>query len=199
MGNAGSMDSQQTDFRAHSMPLKLPMPEPGELEERFAIVLHTLGISGNPVSWSVFHIEEDGHKPSAVKSLIDRGQANITVQQFLGTGSSYLLAIFGSYNRNHKVTTNTITKIILTYPLESFLISEILEIVEVVPCIYSGAVVSYPEQQDDVFHNPFAVDFSCLKTEGQLQKSYSYLNKYKPYLVKNKKKGETLQVSGPFR
>lgn len=39
MGNAGSMDSQQTDFRAHSVPLKLPMPEPGELEERFAIVL----------------------------------------------------------------------------------------------------------------------------------------------------------------
>lgn len=39
MGNAGSMDSQQTDFRAHNVPLKLPMPEPGELEERFAIVL----------------------------------------------------------------------------------------------------------------------------------------------------------------
>ncbi|TFK14640.1 clavesin-2 [Platysternon megacephalum] len=39
MGNAGSMDSQQTDFRAHNMPLKLPMPEPGELEERFAVVL----------------------------------------------------------------------------------------------------------------------------------------------------------------
>lgn len=38
MGNAGSMD-QQTDFRGHNMPLKLPMPEPGELEERFAIVL----------------------------------------------------------------------------------------------------------------------------------------------------------------
>lgn len=30
---------QQTDFRAHNMPLKLPMPEPGELEERFAVVL----------------------------------------------------------------------------------------------------------------------------------------------------------------
>uniref|UniRef100_A0ACB8G189 Uncharacterized protein n=1 Tax=Sphaerodactylus townsendi TaxID=933632 RepID=A0ACB8G189_9SAUR len=39
MGNAGSMDSQQTDFRAHNMPLKLPMPEPAELEERFAVVL----------------------------------------------------------------------------------------------------------------------------------------------------------------
>lgn len=39
MGNAGSMDSQQTDFRAHNVPLKLPMPEPAELEERFAVVL----------------------------------------------------------------------------------------------------------------------------------------------------------------
>lgn len=38
MGNAGSMD-QHTDFRGHNMPLKLPMPDPGELEERFAIVL----------------------------------------------------------------------------------------------------------------------------------------------------------------
>ncbi|MBN3323983.1 FMNL2 protein, partial [Atractosteus spatula] len=44
MGNAGSMDSQQTDFRAHSMPLKLPMPEPGELEERFAVVLNSMNL-----------------------------------------------------------------------------------------------------------------------------------------------------------
>ncbi|KAF4802569.1 hypothetical protein TURU_024312 [Turdus rufiventris] len=39
MGNAGSVDAQQTELRAHSVPLKLPMPEPGELEERFAVVL----------------------------------------------------------------------------------------------------------------------------------------------------------------
>ncbi|KAG5283286.1 hypothetical protein AALO_G00040410 [Alosa alosa] len=43
MGNAGSMD-QQTDFRAHNMPLKLPMPEPGELEERFAVVLNSMNL-----------------------------------------------------------------------------------------------------------------------------------------------------------
>lgn len=51
MGNAGSMDSNQTDFRAHNMPLKLPMPEPGELEERFAIVL----VSALYPAWS-FHV-----------------------------------------------------------------------------------------------------------------------------------------------
>lgn len=39
MGNAGSVDAQQPELRAHSAPLKLPMPEPGELEERFAVVL----------------------------------------------------------------------------------------------------------------------------------------------------------------
>lgn len=40
MGNAGSMDQQHTDPRGHNnMPLKLPMPDPGELEERFAVVL----------------------------------------------------------------------------------------------------------------------------------------------------------------
>ncbi|XP_029340711.1 formin-like protein 2 [Mus caroli] len=44
MGNAGSMDSQQTDFKAHNVPLKLPMPEPGELEERFAIVLNAMNL-----------------------------------------------------------------------------------------------------------------------------------------------------------
>ncbi|KAK2516182.1 hypothetical protein Q9233_013882 [Columba guinea] len=44
MGNAGSVDSQQTEFRAHSVPLKLPMPEPGELEERFAVVLELCGL-----------------------------------------------------------------------------------------------------------------------------------------------------------
>lgn len=38
MGNAGSMD-QHPDFRGHNVPLKLPMPDPGELEERFASVL----------------------------------------------------------------------------------------------------------------------------------------------------------------
>lgn len=38
MGNAGSMN-QHTDLRGHNMPLKLPMPEPGELEEKFGIVL----------------------------------------------------------------------------------------------------------------------------------------------------------------
>lgn len=38
MGNAGSME-HHADLRGHSMPLKLPMPDPGELEERFAIVL----------------------------------------------------------------------------------------------------------------------------------------------------------------
>ncbi|XP_072253250.1 formin-like protein 2 isoform X2 [Leuresthes tenuis] len=43
MGNAGSMD-QHTDLRGHNMPLKLPMPEPGELEERFAVVLNSMNL-----------------------------------------------------------------------------------------------------------------------------------------------------------
>ncbi|KAE8299390.1 Formin-like protein 2 Formin-like proteiny 2 domain-containing protein 2 [Larimichthys crocea] len=43
MGNAGSMD-QHTDFRGHNMPLKLPMPEQSELEERFATVLNSMNL-----------------------------------------------------------------------------------------------------------------------------------------------------------
>ncbi|XP_054888094.1 formin-like protein 2 isoform X3 [Poeciliopsis prolifica] len=42
MGNAGSID-QHTDHR-HNMPLKLPMPESGELEERFAHVLSSMNL-----------------------------------------------------------------------------------------------------------------------------------------------------------
>nr|XP_055070599.1 formin-like protein 2 isoform X3 [Misgurnus anguillicaudatus] len=43
MGNAGSMN-QHTDPRGHHMPLKLPMPDPGELEERFALVLNSMNL-----------------------------------------------------------------------------------------------------------------------------------------------------------
>uniref|UniRef100_A0A4W4FPW0 Formin-like 2a n=1 Tax=Electrophorus electricus TaxID=8005 RepID=A0A4W4FPW0_ELEEL len=43
MGNAVSVD-QQSDMRGHNMPLKLPMPDPGELEERFAIVLNSMNL-----------------------------------------------------------------------------------------------------------------------------------------------------------
>lgn len=49
MGNAGSME-QHPDFRGHNMPLKLPMPDPGELEERFASVLVSPRSSFFPVS-----------------------------------------------------------------------------------------------------------------------------------------------------
>ncbi|RVE58078.1 hypothetical protein OJAV_G00205590 [Oryzias javanicus] len=43
MGNAGSMD-QTTYFKGHGVPTKLPMPESGELEERFAIVLNSMNL-----------------------------------------------------------------------------------------------------------------------------------------------------------
>ncbi|TRY93430.1 hypothetical protein DNTS_005740 [Danionella cerebrum] len=43
MGNAGSMN-QHRDPRGHHMPLRLPMPEPAELEERFALVLNSMNL-----------------------------------------------------------------------------------------------------------------------------------------------------------
>ncbi|XP_059355452.1 formin-like protein 2 isoform X2 [Carassius carassius] len=43
MGNAGSLN-QHTDPRGHHMPLKLPMPEPAELEDRFALVLNSMNL-----------------------------------------------------------------------------------------------------------------------------------------------------------
>lgn len=38
MGNIESVDGQ-SDMKHHIMPLKVPMPDPTELEEKFAIVL----------------------------------------------------------------------------------------------------------------------------------------------------------------
>ncbi|XP_067880694.1 formin-like protein 3 isoform X3 [Heterodontus francisci] len=43
MGNTGSLDGQ-TNLSAQIMPLKLPMPEQCELEERFAIVLNSMNL-----------------------------------------------------------------------------------------------------------------------------------------------------------
>ncbi|KAA0713216.1 Formin-like protein 3 [Triplophysa tibetana] len=50
MGNAESMDAQLTDFRARgSKPPKLPMPDPAELEERFAIALNSMNLPPDKV------------------------------------------------------------------------------------------------------------------------------------------------------
>ncbi|XP_060677162.1 formin-like protein 3 [Hemiscyllium ocellatum] len=43
MGNTGSLD-EQTNLSAQIMPLKLPMPEQCELEERFAVVLNSMNL-----------------------------------------------------------------------------------------------------------------------------------------------------------
>ncbi|CAL8407172.1 unnamed protein product [Arctogadus glacialis] len=42
MGNTESMESQLAVIRARAAPVKLPMPDPTELEERFSIALETL-------------------------------------------------------------------------------------------------------------------------------------------------------------
>ena len=39
MGNIESVDGQSDMMKHHIMPLKVPMPDPNELEEKFAIVL----------------------------------------------------------------------------------------------------------------------------------------------------------------
>lgn len=46
MGNIESVDGQSEMMKHHIMPLKVPMPDPTELEEKFAIVL----VSFNPLS-----------------------------------------------------------------------------------------------------------------------------------------------------
>ncbi|XP_059397478.1 formin-like protein 3 isoform X2 [Carassius carassius] len=43
MGNIESVDGQ-SEMKHHLMPLKVPMPEPTELEERFAIVLNSMNL-----------------------------------------------------------------------------------------------------------------------------------------------------------
>ncbi|KAJ8403983.1 hypothetical protein AAFF_G00343330 [Aldrovandia affinis] len=43
MGNVESIDDQ-TEMKPHIMPLKMPMPDPNELEERFALVLSSMNL-----------------------------------------------------------------------------------------------------------------------------------------------------------
>ncbi|XP_051735873.1 formin-like protein 3 isoform X5 [Ctenopharyngodon idella] len=43
MGNIESVDGQ-SEMKHHIMPLKVPMPDPSELEERFAIVLNSMNL-----------------------------------------------------------------------------------------------------------------------------------------------------------
>uniref|UniRef100_A0A4W4HQ99 Formin-like protein 3 n=1 Tax=Electrophorus electricus TaxID=8005 RepID=A0A4W4HQ99_ELEEL len=43
MGNLESVDGQ-SEIKHHIMPLKVPMPDPAELEERFAIVLNSMNL-----------------------------------------------------------------------------------------------------------------------------------------------------------
>lgn len=43
MGNIESVDGQSEMMKHHIMPLKVPMPDPTELEEKFAIVLVSFG------------------------------------------------------------------------------------------------------------------------------------------------------------
>lgn len=49
MGNIESVDGQ-SEMKHHIMPLKVPMPDPTELEEKFAIVL----VSSPPFSETLF-------------------------------------------------------------------------------------------------------------------------------------------------
>lgn len=45
MGNIESVDGQSEMMKHHIMPLKVPMPDPTELEEKFAIVLVSFWIN----------------------------------------------------------------------------------------------------------------------------------------------------------
>lgn len=54
MGNIESVDGQ-SELKHHIMPLKVPMPDPMELEERFALVL----VSCNNKSLIILLVEGD--------------------------------------------------------------------------------------------------------------------------------------------
>uniref|UniRef100_A0A3P8X7T1 Formin-like 2b n=1 Tax=Esox lucius TaxID=8010 RepID=A0A3P8X7T1_ESOLU len=49
MGNAESMESQLAVIRARAAPVKLPMPDPTELEERFSIALNSMNLPPDKV------------------------------------------------------------------------------------------------------------------------------------------------------
>ncbi|KAM9700067.1 formin-like protein 2 isoform 5-T5 [Menidia menidia] len=49
MGNAESMESQLAVIRSRAAPVRLPMPEPAELEERFSIALNSMNLPPDKV------------------------------------------------------------------------------------------------------------------------------------------------------
>uniref|UniRef100_A0A3B3ZZM0 Uncharacterized protein n=1 Tax=Periophthalmus magnuspinnatus TaxID=409849 RepID=A0A3B3ZZM0_9GOBI len=49
MGNAESMESQLAVIRSRAAPVKLPMPDPAELEERFSIALNSMNLPPDKV------------------------------------------------------------------------------------------------------------------------------------------------------
>ncbi|KAG7270178.1 hypothetical protein CRUP_006101 [Coryphaenoides rupestris] len=49
MGNTESMESQLAVIRARAAPVKLPMPDPAELEERFSIALNSMNLPPDKV------------------------------------------------------------------------------------------------------------------------------------------------------
>ncbi|XP_042372067.1 formin-like protein 2 [Plectropomus leopardus] len=49
MGNAESMESQLAVIRSRAAPVRLPMPDPAELEERFSIALNSMNLPPDKV------------------------------------------------------------------------------------------------------------------------------------------------------
>lgn len=66
MGNIESVDGQSEMMKHHIMPLKVPMPDPNELEEKFAIVLVSFA---STFFFSPFH-SLSSHRPSERKCNI---------------------------------------------------------------------------------------------------------------------------------
>lgn len=53
MGNTESMESQLAVIRSRAVPVRLPMPDPAELEERFSIAL----VNAQPTYASTQHTQ----------------------------------------------------------------------------------------------------------------------------------------------
>lgn len=65
MGNIESVDGQSEMMKHHIMPLKVPMPDPNELEEKFAIVLVSFPSTFSPPHFILYHLTAHQEKKSA--------------------------------------------------------------------------------------------------------------------------------------
>ncbi|CAL8407171.1 unnamed protein product [Arctogadus glacialis] len=98
MGNTESMESQLAVIRARAAPVKLPMPDPTELEERFSIALGTLPSSAPHQETLPTSAPKQETLPSSAPHWLERLGGAVPVKK---PPHTYIHRLPASWTRRH--------------------------------------------------------------------------------------------------